>query len=216
LNAVATIDHLVVTAPNLKSGVQWVRDALGVTAQLGGKHLRMGTHNCLLRLGDDAYLEIISPDPNAPDPGRPRWFDLDELDKDSQPRLAAWVVRTAAIRDTITAATEPLGVIEPMSRGDLNWLITVTDDGRLPLAGIAPVVIQWHSASHPAQRLREEGCTLLKLELHHREPARVDRLLRSIRLDTECVNVIESGPNVRPRMIATIQTPRGIQSLPTV
>ena len=66
----AMLDHLVVTAPNLKSGVQWVRDTLGATPELGGKHPRMGTHNCLLQLGEQTYLEVISPDPNAPDPGR--------------------------------------------------------------------------------------------------------------------------------------------------
>jgi hypothetical protein len=214
LSAEARIDHLVVTAPNLKSGVQWVRDTLGVTPQLGGKHVRMGTHNCLLRLGEDTYLEVISPDPNAPDPGRPRWFDLDKLHRSSQPRLAAWVMRTDDIRDTVSACGETLGAIEPMSRGDLDWLITVTGDGSLPLGGIAPVLIQWRTASHPAQRMREEGCSLYELELYHSEPDRVERLLRSMRLNTERVTVNKLKSDMPPRMVATIETRLGRKVLP--
>jgi hypothetical protein len=214
LSTEATIDHLVVTAPNLKSGVQWLRDALGVTAQMGGKHERMGTHNCLLRLGADVYLEVISPDPNAPGPGRPRWFELDKAHRDSQPRLATWVVRTGDIQCAVSNCTETTGAIEPMSRGELNWLITVTDDGGMQLGGAAPAMIQWQTPIHPAQRLREQGCKLLELRLHHPEPERVERMLQSIRLNTEPVVVVDSG--AQARLVATIWTPSGIKSLPAV
>ena len=211
LRAETTIDHLVVTAPNLKSGVQWVRDSLGVTAQLGGKHDRMGTHNCLLRLGPDVYLEVISIDPNAPSPGRPRWFELDNLTNASEPRLATWVARTADIRNIVSVCTEVGGTIELMSRGELNWLITVTKDGGMQMAGIAPALIQWCTPTHPAQNLREQGCRLIELRLIHPEPQRVERMLRAIELDTVAV-VIESGGH--PSLAASIETPSGIKSLP--
>ena len=103
MNTTATIDHLIVTAPNLKAGVHWVRDVLGATPELGGKHLNIGTHNCLLSLGESTYLEVISPDPNAPDPRRPRLFDLDNA---RQPRLATWVVKTSDIHRTVSGCTE--------------------------------------------------------------------------------------------------------------
>ena len=32
----------------------------------------MGTHNLLMRIGDQVYLELIAIDPEAPTPGRPR------------------------------------------------------------------------------------------------------------------------------------------------
>jgi len=48
-----------------------------------------------------------------------------------------------------------------MSRGELNWLITIPDNGTLPLGGIAPMLIEWQTRVHPASRLRESGCTLL-------------------------------------------------------
>jgi len=33
------LDHIVVTAPTLKAGVEWVRGQLGATAELGGAHV---------------------------------------------------------------------------------------------------------------------------------------------------------------------------------
>lgn len=211
MSIASTIDHLIVTAPNLKSGVQWVRDVLGATPELGGKHLSIGTHNCLLRLGEKTYLEVISPDPNAPDPGRPRFFDLDNV---IEPRLATWVARISDIHGVVSACTETLGAIEPMSRGELNWLITLTGDGSLLLGGIAPALIEWQGTAHPSQKLRDEGCKLLSVELYHSDPERVERLFRSINLDTRSITVIRSEPEASPRIMATIETRQGVKHLP--
>jgi len=71
-----TFDHLAVSALTLDEGVAHVESALGVALQGGGQHVKMGTHNRLLALGD-LYLEVIAPDPGLPRPDRPRWFDLD-------------------------------------------------------------------------------------------------------------------------------------------
>ena len=209
MNPVATLDHIVVTSPNLKSGVQWVRDALGVTPELGGKHPRMGTHNCLLRLGENTYLEVISPDPNAPDPGRSRWFALDRVGRNSPPRLAAWVARTTDISASVLASSESLGVIEPMSRGHLNWLITVTGDGALVLGGVAPILIQWQAPTHPAAGMRDSGCRLLRLELYTPNVERANTLLRSIGYNGDDIELRQLSDELPSRLIATFRTADG-------
>ena len=71
-------DHLVVPCARLAEGVAHVEAMLGVKMAPGGKHAVMGTHNALLGLGA-IYLEVIAADPDAPAPGRPRWFNLDEF-----------------------------------------------------------------------------------------------------------------------------------------
>ncbi|MEI7700760.1 MAG: VOC family protein, partial [Planctomycetia bacterium] len=43
------LDHLVVTAPDLGSGIEWVEHRLECRMQPGGRHPRMGTHNALVR-----------------------------------------------------------------------------------------------------------------------------------------------------------------------
>jgi hypothetical protein len=201
---VTEIDHIVITAPDLAAGVELVRGALGVALEAGGQHARMGTHNCLLRLGNSLYLEVIAPDPRAAKPARPRWFQLDE---NASPRLAAWVARTSDIRATVAASTESLGEIEPMSRGDLGWLITIPADGSLPLDGAAPALIEWKTGQHPAARLPDAGCSLLRLEIFHPQPARISALLESISLGGD----VSAGE--RPRLVAHFQTPNGPREL---
>jgi len=202
----AHIDHLVVTAPDLASGMALVTRALGVELQAGGKHLRMATHNLVLKLGPSIYLEVISPDPEGTPPGRARWFELDE---GGPPRLAGWVARTTDIRATAAASAEPLGTVAEMSRGDLNWLITIPEDGRLPLGGPGPALIEWRTDSHPASRMRETGCSLLALQALHPDPARVTRLYQSIGLQ----DPVSVASGERPSLVARFQTPAGPRTL---
>ena len=206
------IDHIAITATTLEAGAELVRLALGVEPQAGGAHTRMGTHNLLLRLGDSVYLEVIAPDPSAPLPSRPRWFALDTLAANAAPALATWIARTADIEASVAACSEPLGNIEAMSRGALNWLITIPDDGALRLNGVAPALIEWQAEAHPAARLQDHGLSLIKLELFHPEPERIARLLLSLGLDSQ-VAVHPSTGERGPRLVAHINTPQGLRQL---
>ncbi len=187
--------------------------SLGVQAQVGGEHPRMGTHNLLLRLGEALFLEIIAVNPGAASPTRPRWFALDTLTSSSPARLSTWVVRSEAIHNSCLAASEDLGNIEPMTRGALNWLITIPADGSVPLQGVAPALIEWQTETHPASRLQDFGLSLAKLELLHPEPEKVSALLASLHLQAE-VAVLQCGAD-GPQLRAFINTPSGVRCLPT-
>jgi hypothetical protein len=202
------LDHITVTAPTLAEGAAWVEGVLGVTPQPGGEHPRMGTHNLLMRLSPNTFLEIIAINPAAPAPGRPRWFDLDRLAPHTPPALSTWVVRCEDIHARAAAAPEPLGLIEPMSRGALQWFITIPPDGRVPLDGVAPALITWQTEGHPAARMPELGLSLLAWEIHHPEPARVHALLKALALQTP-VSVHATAPGARPHLRAHQQTPFG-------
>lgn len=186
-----------------------MRDALGVSPQAGGEHPRMGTHNLLLRLGDTLFLEVIAANPAACQPPRPRWFALDALSPDSAPTLATWVVRTDAIRAKVSQASEALGNIEPMSRGALDWLITIPADGSLPLGGVAPTLIEWHCDGHPAGKLDDQGLSLAKLELFSPEPERLGRLLQSLAVEAPWSIQAAAAPG----LVAHIRTPQGLRLL---
>lgn len=207
-----TIDHLTITAPTLAEGADWLRDQIGILPQPGGQHPRMGTHNLLLRLGDRMFLEIIAIDPAAPTPSRPRWFALDKLAADSRARLATWVARTPDIRNSSAKATETLGAIEPMSRGSLEWLITIPADGSLAQQGTAPTLIEWGSANHPADKLPDHGLSLQQLEIHHPEPVRLQRLLSALDVQGS-VTVTATPTGDAPYLVAHIDTPQGIRQL---
>jgi hypothetical protein len=207
------IDHVVVTARYLEAGAEYVSGILGVTPQAGGRHPKMGTHNLLLRLGESVYLEVISPDPQAPRPEQPRWFGLDHLQPGADPALSAWVVRCGDIYATAAACSEPLGDIQPMSRGSIQWRITIPADGCVPLDGAAPALIAWQGDVHPASTLPDFGLSLAELRIFHPQPHRVSRLLSSISLEGPVVVALPPD-NSAPHLLAAIATPQGLRYLP--
>lgn len=202
------IDHLVVTAPSLEAGADFIRQALGVEMQPGGKHGRMGTHNLLLGLGPSCYLEVIAIDPSAPAPQRPRWFGLDTYEQSEEPRLSTWVARTADIRAVAAASTEPLGDVTTMSRDQLSWQITIPDNGVPPLGGVAPALIAWPPGVHPASSLRDQGLRLVDLRLVHPDLPRLKQLLVAI----NCAGPLSFAAGsaaTPPGLVATIATSSG-------
>jgi hypothetical protein len=206
------LDHLVITAPSLAAGVDYVRDLLGVAPQPGGRHPRMGTHNALLKLGESAYLEVIAVDPEAPAPDLPRWFRLDRTPSPA-PGLAAWVARTDAI-EAAAALSPVFGRVEPMTRGALGWRITLTGHGELPFDGIAPLLIQWDPGPHPASLLADSGCALVGLEGFHPQAAAVAELLRGLGCG-DGPTLAPTVPGRPPRLVAHIRTPAGLRALPS-
>jgi hypothetical protein len=206
------MDHMAITAPSLEVGAEYVRQTLGVSPQVGGEHPRMGTHNYLLKLGEKFYLEVISINPKAPQPNRPRWFQLDEPDPSQPIRLTTWIARTDDIYAATTASPIPLGEVEPMSRGRMNWLITIPADGSLPLHGIAPTLIQWTAGVHPTLTLQESGCALVHLEGFHPQAKKVSSVLESIGFEGD-FRVSALPPDQKPYLVAHIQTPLGLRQL---
>lgn len=175
MSADLAIDHLMVAAADLEAGARWCEAVLGVTPGAGGRHAAMSTHNRLLHVGSaalpDVYLEIIAVDPQAPPPGRVRWFGLDALDLSGGPRLVHWAMRTSAL-DATLAEWSALGVDtgrvldlwRDTPAGRLAWRLTVRDDGRLVAGGAWPTPIEWAS-EHPARRMPASPVVLRSLTL---------------------------------------------------
>jgi hypothetical protein len=206
----AALDHLVVAAHTLEQGCDYVEQVLGVRPAPGGKHLKMGTHNCLLSLGEGVYLEVIAIDPTGADLGRPRWFGLDnprlQAGLRRSPRLLHWVARTDDLHAAVAAVPE-LGRVHRMSRGDLEWDITIPDDGELLEHGLIPTVIAWGDTPHPTTRLPDSSCRLLGLRGLHPRPERVAARLWALGAELE----LEASPT--PALVAQVQTPFGVRQL---
>ena len=200
--SILELDHLVLTCPRLEDGVRHVEDRLGARPIQGGKHPKMGTHNALLRIGERAYLEVIAPDPDAPPPGRQRWFELDILDPCDSPRLATWVARSSDL-------ASPNCPIEVMSRGDFRWRLTVPSDGRLLAQGVVPYLIDWEASPHPAETLPPSGRKLHVLELAHPEPAVVAELRKNLSGGLSAVAISLGELHIA----ATFETPHGMAVL---
>ena len=210
------LDHIVIGAANLERGVAYVREMLGVEIPPGGEHFHMGTHNHLMQLGQEIFLEVMAINPKAVAPNRPRWFGLDDpfvkAELERQPRLLTWVVNTPDIALLQQQSTFDFGAIASMNRGDIEWLITVPADGSLSGAGMLPTLIEWGNDTHPSNRYPDLGCSLQKLEIHHPNLDWFKSVLESIGAD-QCVELFSLGANVAPYMVARVETPTGIKQL---
>jgi hypothetical protein len=205
------LDHIVVASLTLEKGVAHVERCLGVIVPPGGEHPLMGTHNHLMRFGDEIYLEIISPNPKV-QPQRPRWFGLDSSELLAQlrvsPRLITWVVRVPDLGVALQSLPEA-GEILRVSRGDLSWLISVSAGGAMPFNGAFPALIQWPNGSNPSQRMVDLGCRLQRLEIAHPCATLIKGKLASNFEDQRIAFVDES----QVRLTAEIMTPTGLRDL---
>jgi len=195
------IDHLAVVCEALADGVAHVEGLLGVALAGGGVHPHMGTHNRLLGLGD-IYLEVIAPDPAAPAPAHPRWFDMDRFT--GPPRLTHWIAATDDLAADVALGPAGIGTPLALARGDYRWQMAVPGSGRLPFDGGFPALIQWHGAAHPAAALPDQGLRLSRLEIAHPEATSLRAALAGRLTDARVV--IEAG---NLALSATIDTPAG-------
>jgi hypothetical protein len=206
-------DHLIVAAASLEQAIDWIEGRLAARATPGGRHVAMGTHNALLRLGPRLFLELLAIDPDGSAPHRPRWFDLDEPRMRATlaegPALIHWVVRSRDIDSDVSRSTMDLGTVLPMQRGDFKWRISVPDDGHLPGRGLVPTLVEWSDERHPADALPESGVQLVALAGEHPEPAPVRTALAALGL-SETLKVTYGST---PRLAAMLRTPRGIVTL---
>ncbi len=195
-------DHIAIAGETLSEARDFVEEALGVTLQPGGEHDVFHTHNALLGLEDGLYLEAIAINPEAPEPERSRWFDLDRFS--GPPRLTNWICRTVDLEDALQASPKGSGKPVNLKRGDLRWRMAVPQSGILPYDNCAPALIQWQTQSHPAQLLNPSGVRLLRLTVCHPKANELQSVLAP-QLDDDRIT-FEAGP---PALHASFETPRG-------
>ena len=208
------LDHVVVAANQLADGVAWCEATLGITPGPGGEHAFMGTHNRLFSISsprfERAYFEIIAINPDAPPPGRARWFGLDHPALQAAlrrgPRLIHWVARCDDIH-AVGLEMRGLGIdggqVLPAERatprGVLRWQIGVRDDGRRLFDGALPTLIQWGDV-HPADAMPASGVSLQQAALAGLSAA-VARMMPAS---------VQTGPTAAAAPIRlTLNTPRG-------
>ena len=217
------VDHLVVLAADLASGVDWCARTLGITPTAGGEHPLMGTHNRIFNVSSPAhpraYLEIIAINPGAPkaiSTNARRWFDMDDANLQPQvakhgPQLIHWVASVpdvAAACTALSALDMDRGAVitasRPTPHGLLQWQITVRDDGLRLMDGCLPTLIQW-GAAHPCDSLPASGVQLEQLALQHPQAATLQAACNAV----DVAASVLVTPGAAPRLSAQLSTPRG-------
>jgi len=210
-----TLDHLTIIAPTLAGGVAHVRDCLGIDMPFGRQHPDMGTHNHLLKLGEDVYLEVIATDPASPPPAHARWFGLDDRHAvqtawDAGLRLRGWVARTQQMDAVLAQHGHLLGRKTQLSAGAAPpYFFAIPPGGALPLAGVAPSVIDRGQRPPPIAAMPDLGAQLGSFTVEHPDPAMVRDLYAA--LGIAHAPQVEKGATFRYR--AEIRMPGGLRLL---
>ena len=205
----ADIDHLVFTCADLDAGIAWAERTFGVRPVRGGAHPQWGTHNALMSLGRERYLELLAPDPNAPSAGRANvagraLFGMgakpgasadasaDAADGAAHeawltaaPRLTTWMLHSRTIDPLLTAALHAgvdLGRVTAGSRMRADGTEIsweIAIPPARPLDGCVPWLIDWGWSAHPSIAA-PQGARLDWMEIVHPDPERVRRALDAV------------------------------------
>ena len=193
------IDHIVIGTGNLISGTKILETKLNVNFSPGGEHQIMGTHNNLLKLQSDIYLEIIANNPDVENPSRQRWFALDETKTKEKithtPRALCWVLEVNDIENTVKKCGYDPGEILQISRGELTWKITVPSNGMLVDNGVLPALIEWSSHQHPSKKLTDSKVSINMLSLFHPEPYKIKNIITNL-IESDLIQVFEGVPKI--------------------
>jgi len=200
-----TVDHIVYGVEDLEAGMEELAVRLGVRAAPGGKHVGRGTHNALLALGGESYLEIIARDPDQAVPASSVAFGLDRI---RLPRLVGWATPVTDIEQRARQAGDrgyDPGPVQAMSRRRpdgvvLEWRLTrhMPD----PSNFVLPFLIDWGNSPHPSTA-SPTGVTLVDLRAEHPSPPEMRRMLAALDVDL----VVNEGAEAV--LIATLDSPLG-------
>lgn len=202
------IDHFAIGAETLEQGVAAMKATLGITVPRGSKHEAMSTHNCVMQAGEESFFELIAIDPDAPAPGRPRWFSLDAPETRARlgerPRALCWVVNTDDLDGVLAKSPIDLGDVVDFRRGDRTWRLTVPGDGHLPEGGLVPAFIEWSPGPHPSTGQQDLGVRLKKVVVSTPDVSGMEAIFASLAI----AHLAEIKEGVA-RLAFVLETPNG-------
>jgi len=179
------IDHIAYAVPKLNEGISYLKKVLGCEINMGGRHLTKGTHNALVNLGNDIYLEIISTDPNNQEIAAPRWMGVDLIE---QPMATRWALKTNDLNSDLQALKKYNAALAVSFEGSrkkqdgsmLNWQMALPLPD--PAVEIAPFFVDWKDSAHPTYSL-EQACELLAIKFYHPNPTELQQLFKNLNLE---------------------------------
>lgn len=201
------IDHFMIAANDLARLSDHFTEVTGVPVAEGGSHPDLGTHNKLIATTSDVYLELIAPNP-ALEARSDLREEMEQIDALCLHRIIALgsLDRFPEIVEAYRRAGVP-AVVRPLSRraasGELlRWHLLMPASPNA-FGALAPLFIDWGSATHPSRSLPPAPCTLVACQAGHPEPQRIKALWQAIGFD------MPLAQEARPRVSITLDTPKG-------
>ena len=163
------LDHIVLGANTLQEGTDYVEKKLGLSLSEIGYHHHMGTHNRVIKIDENIYLEVIAINPNANKPQHFRWFNLDNEKQQARlkvlPQIIGYVIENE--NPDILKFYNPFF---EASRGDYRWEFAIPKsdddliDNKLIESGLVPSLIKWKSKK-PVDQMVDNYFELEKFQI---------------------------------------------------
>ena len=163
------LDHIVFGARSLEEGANFIEKKLDIKLSEVGYHDFMGTHNRVVKVDKDIYLEVIAIDPSSKSPNVNRWFNLDNpiLQKklEYSPQMIGYVIETKD-KEILKHFCAPIKA----SRGNYKWNFAMPNlesnffNKKLIENGIIPSLINWKS-NKPVHEMKNNHLSLNKIEI---------------------------------------------------
>ena len=163
------LDHIVFGARSLEEGANFIEKKLDIKLSEVGYHDFMGTHNRVVKVDKDVYLEVIAIDPSSKSPNQNRWFNLDNpiLQKklEYSPQMIGYVIETKD-KEILKHFYTPIEA----SRGNYKWNFAMPSlesnffNKELIENGIIPSLINWKS-NKPVYEMKNNQLSLNKIEI---------------------------------------------------
>ena len=183
------LDHIVFGARSLEEGTNFIEKKLGIKLSEVGYHDFMGTHNRVVKVDKDVYLEVIAIDPSSKSPNENRWFNLDNpiLQKklEYSPQMIGYVIETKD-KEILKHFYTPIEA----SRGNYKWNFAMPSlesnffNKELIENGIIPSLINWKS-NKPVYEMKNNQLSSNKIEIEI-----LDNQMQCKKI-MECIGIIE-------------------------
>ncbi len=163
------LDHIVLGAVTLEEGTEYVEHILQAKLSNIGYHKNMGTHNRVIRISDEVYLEVIAIDPKIKNIKNKKWFNLDNLNLQSKlkklPQIIGYVIENKDI--SISKYYDPFF---EASRANFRWQFAMPTsknnilDSQIIETGVIPSLISWKSEK-PIHQMKKNQFELISFEI---------------------------------------------------
>ena len=163
------LDHIVFGAITLEEGTELVENILQAKLSDIGYHKDMGTHNRVIRISEEVYLEVVSIDPQSRNLKNRKWFNLDNLNLQTKlqksPQIIGYVIENNDIN--LSKYYDPFF---EASRANYKWQFAMPTyknniiDSEIIKTGIIPSLISWKSEK-PIHQMKKNQFELISLEI---------------------------------------------------
>lgn len=200
------IDHIVLVVPNLELGMASLFEKTGVMPIFGGRHLKQGTHNALLRIGESSYLELLAVDRENKDISAPRWMGVDLINSSC---ITRWAIKSDTIQsqlEVLNRYNKNLGFSKEGQRitpsgNQLVWELSVPLPK--PKVEVIPFLIDWKESIHPSKGLGNQ-CKISRFTLGHPNPLIINEVLKELNFEMTIFKASE------PTIVLELETPKGV------